>query len=142
MGPRDPSAAPRAPELLQQLEAAIEGLVYSSESDRPFRVFFRPVSQVTPVTARGFAASVGAAPEDPVEEWTLDRFFARHIELVEPVDAAAWQRLPRYDALKRLLAGLRGVRVIRIGRVEVRCFAIGLDAAGDLVGVETVAVET
>jgi hypothetical protein len=132
------------PALHQQLESAAEGLVYSSESDRPFTVFFRAAAELpADLTARSFATLVGAAPGAPAEEWTLDRFLANHIEYVEPVDRLAWERLPRYDALKRLLLReLRNVRVFRVGEVQVRCFAVGRDGAGNLVGLETVAVET
>jgi len=130
--------------LRQQLEEAADGLVYSSESDRPFHFFFRPAAELPPdLTARSFAALVGAAPTDPAEEWSIDRFLAPHIEYVEPIDRVAWERLPRYDTLKRLLQReLRNVRVFRVGTVQVRCYAVGRDAAGNLVGLETVAVET
>jgi hypothetical protein len=132
------------PELVGLLEEASRGLVYSSESDRPFHVFALP-AQALPaeLTARRFAALVGADDGDPVEEWTLDRFFLPHIECVEPVDRLAWERLPRYDALKRLLVSrLADVRVFRVGQVQIRCFAVGRDAAGNLIGLETVAIET
>jgi hypothetical protein len=136
--PDDPQA------LLGRLAAAAEGLVYSSESDRPFETFFLPADRVPEaLTPERFAAAAGAAPDEPAEEWTLDRFFLPHIECVEPVDAYAWARLPRYDALKRMLQQqLRGTRVFRVGRVQVRCYAVGRDAAGHLLGLQTVAVET
>jgi hypothetical protein len=129
--------------LLRRLEEASRGLVYSSESDRPFEPYLLPASRVpADPTPAAFAAAVGA-PGAPAEEVSLDRFLAPHIEQVEPVDRLAWERLPRYDALKRLLASsLRDVRVFRIGRVEIDCFAVGRDEVGNLVGLRTVAVET
>jgi hypothetical protein len=137
------------PSLDRRIEAAIDGLVFSSESDRPFRLFRLPAARLAdagagwPMAARRFAGIIGADPAEPAEEQSLDSFLARHIEYVEPADAEAWARLPRYDALKRLLLQeLKDVRVLRIGRVAVRCFVVGLDRRGDLVGVETVAVET
>lgn len=132
------------PTLRQQLEEAADGLVYSSESDRPFHFFFRPAETLPPdLTAQSFARLVGAAPGDPAEEWSIDRFLAPHIEYVEPIDRLAWERLPRYDALKRLLQReLRNVRVFRVGAVQVGCYAVGRDTAGNLVGLKTVAVET
>ncbi|CAN5760049.1 hypothetical protein BH23GEM3_BH23GEM3_00380 [soil metagenome] len=132
-----------ASELLQELGAAVRGLVYSSESDRPFDVFLLAgAAAAGPLTPQGFAEIIGA-DSDEVGEETLDRFLSRHIEMVDPLDAAAWERLPRYDALKRLLRErLHDVRVFRIGSVQVRCFAVGRDAAGNLAGIETVAIET
>lgn len=130
--------------LRERLAAACEGLVYSSESDRPLHVFFREAPAApAPLDAAAFALLVGAAPDDPVETRSLDRFLARHIDMVDPADALAWERLPRYEALKALLVSeLYGVTVYRIGRVQVRCYAVGHDAAGNLAGIETVAIET
>jgi hypothetical protein len=135
--------------LLSRLAEASDGLVYSSESDRPFRVFNLPAERMAgtgagwPVDGRTFAALVGAEPDEPVEERSLDDFFFPHIECVEPVDRQAWERLPRYDALKALLIReLEAVRVIRIGRVQVRCYLVGRDADGGISGLETVAIET
>jgi hypothetical protein len=136
---------PATADLLERLAAAVEGLVYSSESDRPFEVFFLPAAAVPePLTGEAFAAALALdAAGAPIEEWSLDRLLRRHIEYVEPADRVAWERLPRYDALKRLLAGaLRDLRVFRIGRVQIDCFALGRDAAGNLVGLRTVAIET
>jgi hypothetical protein len=132
-----------AGEILRDLETATSGLLYSSESDRPFHLFQHDNPVPDPLTAEAFAALVGADPGDPIEEWTIDRFFLPHIELVHPLDQAAWARVPRYDALKNLLRSrLRDVRVFRVGRVQVRCFVVGRDPEGKLVGLETVAVET
>jgi hypothetical protein len=130
--------------MRDELAAAINGLVYSSESDRPFAVFFREGAAADgPLDAARVAALAGAAEDDVVEEQTLDRFFARHIDMVDPLDRLARERLPRYEALKRLLTErLSDVRVYRIGRVRIRCLAVGRDDAGNVVGVETVAIET
>jgi hypothetical protein len=129
---------------LRQIEVAVEGLLYSSESDRPFEPFFRPAAVVpADLDARTFSRIVDAGPDDPVEERPFHRFLERHIDTIDPADSAAWQRLPRYEALRRLLLdGLGDVRFFRIGRVQVRCFAVGRDPAGNLLGVETVAIET
>jgi hypothetical protein len=135
--------------LAARLEAAADGLVYSSESDRPFVGFHLPAARLAaagaawPLNAAAFAALMGAAADEPAEERSLDDFFSRHIECVEPVDGVAWARLPRYEALKALLRReLRAPRVFRIGRVAVRCFVVGAAADGGLAGLETVAVET
>jgi hypothetical protein len=129
---------------LRQIGDAVEGLLYSSESDRPFQPFFRPATAVpADLDARTFGRLVDAGPDDPAEERAFDRFLERHIDTIDPADSAAWQRLPRYEALRRLLlTSLSDVRFFRIGRVQVRCFAVGRDQGGNLVGVETVAVET
>jgi hypothetical protein len=139
-GTRD--AGPAA--LLRRVAALAEGLVYSSESDRPLLPFHRAAAAVPiPLTPRAFTAMLGADADEPVEEWTLERFFLRHIECAAPEDEIASARLPRYDALRSLMQReLRDARVFRVGRVQVRCYVVGLDAGGDLIGLETVSIET
>ena len=124
--------------------AAAEGLVYTSESDRPFEWFELPGGAAGwPYDAGEFARRIGAAAGAPVEERTLDRFFKPHIETVDPLDTRAQGIRPRYEALKKLLATrLDEVRVFRVGRIEIDCFVVGSDGHGNLAGVRTVAVET
>jgi hypothetical protein len=131
-------------ELRGEVMAAAEGLVYTSESDRPFEWFELPGAAAGwPYGADEFARRAGAAAGAPVEERTLDRFFKPHIETVDPLDIRAQEIRPRYEALKKLLATRLGeVRVFRIGRIEIDCYVVGDDGHGNLAGVRTVAVET
>ena len=96
-----------------------------------------------PLTAAAFRAAAGVPADSTVEEVSLDDFLARHIERVDPNDARAVALVPRYRALKRTLRlTARAPRVFRVGRVAIRCYLVGLDAFGNLVGLETVAIET
>ena len=131
-------------ELKTDIEAAAEGLLYTSESDRPFDWFELPGGAAGwPYGVGEFARRIGAAAGGQVEERTLDRFFKPHIETVDPLDTRAIEIRPRYEALKQLLASrLREVRVFRVGRIEIDTYAVGDDGRGNLAGVRTVAVET
>ena len=131
-------------ELRMDLEAAAEGLLYTSESDRPFEWFELPGgAEGWPYGVDEFARRIGAAAGAPVEERTLDRMFAPHIESVDAADARSIEIRPRFEALKTLLATrLRTVRVFRVGRIEIDTYAVGDDGRGNLAGVRTVAVET
>ena len=131
-------------DLRRRLEDAAAGLVYTSESDRPFEWFELPGGAAGwPYGADEFARRIGAAAGAPVEERTLDRFFKPHIESTDPYDTRAQEIRPRSEALKRLLAtSLRDVRVFRIGRIEIDCYVVGADGGGGLAGLRTVAVET
>lgn len=127
-----------------RLEAASAGLLFSTESDRPF-VFVRlashvPVGSLTPAAV---AVLVGA-PGAKAGEWPLERFLARHVARVDPMDARATSLIPRYEALDEALTlALGTVRVFRVGEVEIRVLALGNEPeTGELVGLETVAVET
>jgi hypothetical protein len=131
--------------LRSQLESASEGLVYSSESDRPF-VFVHfeganvPIAQLTPAEVAALTDALGA----DVADSSLDELLARHIERVDMQDARARQLIPRYEALRDALrTSLRDVRVFRFGKSEVRCLIVGNDpTTGEIAGLETVAVET
>lgn len=131
--------------LRTRLEHAAEGLVYSSESDRPFE-FVRfpganvPIAQLTPDEIASLTDSLGAN----VTETTLDELLARHIERVDMQDVEARRLIPRYEVLRDTLRQAFGaVRAFRLGTIEVRCLVLGNDPeTGELAGLETVAVET
>ena len=131
--------------LRARLESAAEGLVYSSESDRPFE-FVRfpganiPLADLTPDEVAMITDSLGAN----VTEITLDELLARHIERVDMQDVEARRLIARYEALRDTLRqSFRAVRVFRLGATEVRCLVLGNDPeTGELAGLETIAVET
>lgn len=127
----------------QLLEQASAGLTYTSESDRPFAWYFRPGPVAEPLTIDAFRAALGVAPTVLLEERDLDEFFARHIEWVDPYDATAVALVPRYERLRATVREvLREPRVFRVGRIAIDCYIVGLDRAGNLVGLTTVAIET
>ena len=127
-----------------EFERAVAGLVYSSESDRPFEFFSIPYpGRRSGPDAEDFARLVGAESSQRVEERSLTDFFARHTATSDPYDTAAQRLRPRYEELMRLLTSrLRDVTVYRLGKVEVECYIAGLDGSGNLAGLKTVAVET
>ena len=129
--------------IRERLRSASEGLLYTSESDRPFEPFeLAGGGAGWPYGADEFARRIGAPAGARVEERTLERFFAPHIERADPADAVMQGQRPRFEALRAMLAGLRDARVFRVGDVEIDCYAVGEDGAGNLAGVHTVAVET
>lgn len=131
------------PALRQQLERAAEGLLYTSESDRPFEFFFLPGTGDRPPGAEAFAQLVGAEPGAPLQERDLDTFFQRHAEKADPADGPAQAIRPRFEQLRETLrTALRWTTVYRMGQVEVQCYVVGGDGRGNLTGLRTVAVET
>ena len=68
-----------------------------------------------------------------IEERRLDGFFPTD-------DDAESKRFRKLEAAsgKRL----RGVKVLRVGQVEIRCYIAGLDEHGDIAGLVTTAIET
>jgi hypothetical protein len=130
--------------LRQRLESAAAGLVYSSESDRPFEFFFLPAGDdAEPLSPSSFGRRLGVAPGTLIEERTVDSFLARHTHRSDAYDARAQEIRPRYERLQSTLeSALSGVRVFRLGKVEVACYIVGRDAEGNFAGLRTVAVET
>ena len=126
--------------MRERLERAAAGLLYTSEGDAPFEWVELAGNDLTP---DGFRALVAAAPGTRVEEVSLDRFFAGHIEGSDPGDPAAQALVERYRALRETLrAVLPDVRVIRVGEVEIRCYLVGRAPGGGLAGLATTALET
>lgn len=130
------------PALRERLERASAGLTYTSESDRPFELFFLPGAGDRPPGVDEFARLVGA-PDAPRKESDLEHMFARHTDASDPQDAETQRIRPRYEALRETLrTALRWTAVYRIGTIEVQCYVVGGDGSGNLAGLRTVAVET
>ena len=135
------------PVIRAQLALASDGLLYTSESDYPFTWFTAALPPVqsfaSPLTIATMRTIVGAPADAPAEVISLDAFFARHIENVDPYDSVAVALVPRYVNLRETLRHtLPGVQVFRIGAIQVHCYAVGLDRERNVVGLETVAIET
>ena len=125
------------------LERAADGLLYTSESDYPFTYVFRQARATAPLTVEEFRAVVGLPPDAPVETISLDDFFARHIERVDPYDDVAVALVPRYRVLRETIRhAVREPVVFRVGRIAIDCYVVGTDWEGNVVGLTTVAIET
>jgi hypothetical protein len=131
--------------LREALERATEGLLYGSESDRPFEfVRFagdtRPVATLAPVDVAALAGLPGAR----VTERAAERYLEHHAARFDPEDPRSVELAPRYRALQALMRQTFPVlRAFRVGEVEVLVLALGNDpATGELAGLSTVAVET
>lgn len=130
--------------LAGRLASLVMGLTYTSESDRPFVVVdVADPAPDAPLDAAHLAHALGLAPGTPVELRTVDAMLARHTHRTDPHDVATQRLRPRYEALQRFLEEtLHEATGVRAGRVEVRCWLVGRDGRGRLLGVETVAIET
>jgi hypothetical protein len=130
--------------LRSELERASSDLVYSSESDRPFEFFsiHYPGRNSAPLPA-DLLCLLGAPVNTPIAVRSLREFFNRHTATSDPYDNEAQRIRPRYENLVSLLERrLRDVKVYRVGKIEINCYALGLDGEGNLAGLKTVAVET
>ncbi len=126
----------------RNLEKAAEGLVYSSESDRPFE-FVDLGTATWPPEAEDITRLLCANPGDTIEERSLSDFFARHTTSTDPYDTETQKVRPRYESLVATIESeLEGVRVFRAGSIEIDCWVLGRSPGGRIMGLRTVAVET
>lgn len=129
--------------LRTELERASAGLVYSSESDRPFEFFSLPFKGGRGPSVEEFRALLAVDASTRVEVRSLARFFRHHTETIDPYDMRAQAIRPRYEALIKVLSDrLIDVQVYRVGKITINCYILGHDGDANLAGLRTVAVET
>jgi hypothetical protein len=118
-----------ADDLIQELKAAADGLLYPSESDEPFTGFVWP---------KGWFESPRKAVEknagkSPVTSQTIDEFFTP-LSSLSDVD--------RFKALRGLLEKrLSKLSVFRVGERQVDVYLIG-SANRQWIGLKTRSIET
>jgi hypothetical protein len=138
-----PDEFPKPSVIKLALERAAAGLLYTSESDYPFVYFFHQGPVARPLTVATFRAALAIRAATPVEVISLDAFFARHIERVDPYDSVAVSLVPRYVALRETIRTVvRDPVVFRVGTIAIDCYVVGTDRDGNIVGLTTIAIET
>jgi len=124
--------AAEMPKEIGELQAAVAGLLYPSESDEPFDVVWWQAREGK--SAREAVAAHGAGRK--IETVPIDAYFS---QLDESDDAR------RFRMLRQTLESrLSDLSVFRVGAGEVRVdvYLIGRNRNEDWVGVHTVSVET
>jgi hypothetical protein len=118
-------------ELLEALEQASRGLLYTSETEAALETFAADAGTLTPARLRQLG---GSAADAAISESTLTAF----LRCVPAEDRAGFDRLSTL-----LLQRLSGVRVYRIGAAaHKRVLVVGAAPDGRWVGVRTEVVET
>ncbi len=113
-------------ELLEELGQATAGLFVMSESDYPL-VPFRWNAGTT-ITHEYLRKISDAPPDAPVEETDLDTFF---------------QRSENFRRLVRLIEqNLSGVRVFKVGLINIPVYIVGRGPGGSWLGVSTRIIQT
>lgn len=133
--------------LKAELEGASQGLLYLSEGEAPFEYVELAGATVADLAPARFGALVGALVGAPagalVEEQSLDRFLGGQIEGADPADPVGQAQTGAFASLRALLqARLAGVRVLRVGAVEIRCYLVGVSDDGVVAGLATTAFES
>ncbi|HKP72895.1 MAG TPA: nuclease A inhibitor family protein [Pyrinomonadaceae bacterium] len=128
-------------ELQRELIAAIDGLLFMSESDHPFEVVkWSSPDRLSPEHLRREA---GRDADSPVEEISAEEFFRPAAGEQDWKNGAELAAARKYQRLHRLLAeNLADVKVYRVGERKINVYVIGLTKEGNLMGVATQAIET
>lgn len=132
---------PKKNALIKQIQKAVKGLCYTSETDAPVEAFMGTTAAA--VTQENLLGQIGKASDSPVEERNFDDFFAPLIELQDWFGDEEKATAAKFAGLRDLLKNnLTDLNVFKIGSIELDIYAVGLDAHGNLTGIKTKAVET
>lgn len=131
---------PTTQDLIPELEAACEGLLWRSETDCPFEVAVLSTHDQLPSIDR----LLKNYPDDtPVATVSLDDFFGQATLERAWFDSRELTLVKRYRNLRDLLeTTLENLQVYRIGNVEMDVYLIGETEDEQLIGVKTKVVET
>ena len=128
-------------EILDQLKQASSDLLYISESDYPFEVFFWVA--VAPMTPEKVLQQTGHPQDTPVEVVEFDRFFRTPTTLYDGDTPEQEETVAKYRALVEILkANLSNLEVYRLGSIEIDVYIVGQTPTGYSAGLSTIAVET
>lgn len=127
--------------LTQQIKTAASGLWYISETDA--EIFPFTGSKADSVTKENLLTQIGKPPDTPFEERGFDEMLERFITIQDWFGDEEKATAEKFAALKSLLEkNLTDLKVFKVGRIEVDIYFVGLDAEGNLAGIQTKAVET
>jgi hypothetical protein len=132
---------PAKVDLTEQIKSAAEGLWYISETDA--EIFPFTGSKADAVTKENLLQQIGKPSDAPVEERDFDQMFERFVKIQDWFGDEEKANAAKFAALKSLLEkNLKDLKVFKVGRIDVDIYFVGLDAQGNLAGIQTKAVET
>lgn len=144
-------AAPATPatpsgRLAQSLAKLAKGLLYTSESDYPYKAFHRPMNRATPLDEASFKALMGLPRGHTVRidgARDVDDFFRQQQDpsyVSDPAERAKYAAIEK--AMKRDLTDLKLIYGASDDVVEAPVYLIGRARDGSLVGLESTRIWT
>jgi hypothetical protein len=128
-------------DLAQQIKNAATDLWYISESDALILPFVG--SQADAITKENLLNQIGQPSDSPVEERDFAELFGRLTEIQDWFGDEEKATAEKFGALKDLLEkNLKDLKVFKVGQIQLDIYVVGLDAEGNLAGIQTKAVET
>jgi hypothetical protein len=128
-------------ELLKELEQAIKGLLFMSESDYPFEiVHWAGLTEITPQYLKSLKVDTA---DSSIETTSVDNFFRAATTEREGQRAEDAATVKRYQRLLEVLKNnLEDLRVYKIGTINIPVYIVGKGSSGDWIGLSTRVVET
>ncbi|MEM7795079.1 MAG: nuclease A inhibitor family protein [Cyanobacteria bacterium P01_C01_bin.118] len=128
---------PKTQDLLPELKAACNELLWRSETDCPFEVAVLPEGQQPSVLLSNYPANT------PLAVVSLDDFFGQSTVERSWFDSRELTLVERYRNLRDLIeTTLEDPQVYRIGSVEMDVYLLGTTEDNQIIGVKTKVVET
>lgn len=127
--------------LEERIAAACRGLSYMSETDALIETFNGgKADELSPDAIR---KATGSDSKLRIEEVDPAEFFSRLTAVKDWYTAEQKRDTRRFAILEKLLReNLTDLHVYRIGRIRITIYVVGLDAAKNILGLKTAAVET
>jgi hypothetical protein len=130
-------------EITEKLKQASDGLLMISESEYPLEVFLWPNQVQEPLTNQKLLQLTGHPEETLVEELEIDYFFRNCAVEKEWHDEIQKQDVQKFQKLVTTLKdNLTGIKVYRLGAIDVDVYIVGKTSSGDLTGIFTKVIET
>jgi Nuclease A inhibitor-like protein len=129
------------PDFKTNLTNACRGLTFISETDAEIDPVFG--GQTDSSSNAAMLAAVGAPDKKPIEEADPDRFFSRLTTHEEWFDAREKINANGFAKLESILrTELRDLKILRLGKIMIDIYMIGIDTDGNVAGAKTKAIET
>ena len=127
--------------LFEEIKKASKDLYYISETDA--EIFAFDGGKSDEISAEFILERAEATKDLKVEERDFDEFFERLTKIQDWFEEEETENANRFAYLRDLLKNnLRDLKVYKVGEIQIRIYAVGLDAEDDLFGIQTEAVET
>ena len=127
--------------LLEEIKKASKDLYYISETDAEICAFDGGKSEE--ISAEIILELTKSEKDAKVEERDFDEFFERLTKIHDWFEEEETENANRIAYLRDLLKNnLRDLCIYKVGEVQIKIYAVGLNAENDLFGIQTEAVET
>lgn len=123
------------------IRTACEGLFYPSETDAEIIPVFG--GKEIKRSRETILQAIGLKDKATVEERSFVEFFSRLTKIQDWFTQIETRNSRRFLKLQKVLEeNLDDLIVLRTGRIQIDIYVVGVDAAGNLAGIKTKAVET